>query len=211
MRVMVTSLLLLLSAEAVAAAPPAAFMARWADKEQKLEQLYADYWRTEYAIARGDSKLSSVEIQTRIREEETDPKFLSELKAAKLADPVLRRRRELLLDEAAVTRISSDSVLAKLVEEISRDEAAMRYNVAGKQMTRSELNNLLGHEPNRELRRQAWLAQQQLTLRTGERIRRAMAMRRKLAAKYSKRSFADLMLDHKGIRSRRRMLAWFEE
>src|SRR5207248_7597685 len=101
--------------------------------------------------------------------------------------------------------------LAKLVEEITRDEAAMRYDVGGKQMTRSELNNLLGHEPNRELRRQAWLAQQQLTLRTGERIRRAMAIRRKLAAKYSSRSFADLMLKHKGIQSRRQLLAWFEE
>ena len=211
MRVMVTSLLLLLSAEAVAATPAAAFMARWAAKEQKLEQLYADYWRTEYAIARGDSKLSSVEIQKRIREEETEPEFLVKLKAAKLADPVLRRRRELLLDEAAVTQISSDSVLAKLVEEISRDEAAMRYAIAGKQMTRSELNNLLGHEPNRELRRQAWLAQQQLTLRTGERIRRAMQMRRALAAKYSNRSFPDLMLSHKGIRSRQQLLAWFEE
>src|SRR5205085_23318 len=117
----------------------------------------------------------------------------------------------LLSAEAAVTQISSDSVLAKLVEEISRDEAAMRYAIAGKQMTRSELNNLLGHEPNRELRRQAWLAQQQLTLRTGERIRRAMQMRRALAAKYSNRSFHDLMLSHKGIRSRQQLLAWFEE
>src|SRR5438132_8780848 len=70
MRVMVTSLLLLLSAEAVAAAPPAAFMARWAAKEQKLEALYAQYWRTEYAIAKGNVQLSSVEIQKQIREQE---------------------------------------------------------------------------------------------------------------------------------------------
>src|SRR5437763_9659587 len=142
MRVMVTSLLLLLSAEA-AAAPGASFMARWADKEQKLEALYARYWRTEYAIAKGNAQLSSVEIQKQICEEETEPEFLVKLKAAKLADPVLRRRRELLLDEAAVTQISSDSVLAKLVEEISRDEAAMGYAIAGKQMTRSEENNTL--------------------------------------------------------------------
>src|SRR5438874_4742540 len=211
MRWMLRLVLLLVSTEAVAAGPAASFMAQWAAKEQRLEQLYAQYWRTEYAIAKGNAKLSSVDIQKQIREEETEPKFVAKLKAAKFSDAVLRRRQELFLDEAVVTQISSDGALAKLVEEITRDEAAMRYAVGGKQMTRSELNNLLGHEPNRELRQQAWVAQQQLTLRTGERIRRAMAMRRKLAAKYSKRSFADLMLDHKGIRSRRRMLAWFEE
>ncbi len=87
----------------------------------------------------------------------------------------------------------------------------MRYQVGGKQIARSELNNLLGHESDRELRRQAWMAQQQLTSKTGERIRRAMQLRRALAAKYSKRPFPDLMLAHKGIRSRKQLLAWFEE
>src|SRR5438105_13831088 len=110
MPVMVTALLLLLTAEAVAAPPAACFMARWTAKEQKLEELYAQYWRTEYAIAKGNAQLSSVDVQKQIREEETEPEFLVKLKAAKLADPVLRRRRELLLDEAAVTPISYDSV-----------------------------------------------------------------------------------------------------
>src|SRR5205807_1175129 len=83
-----------------AAGPPAAFMARGAAKEQKLEAMYAQYWRTEYTIAKGNAQLSSVEIQKQIREQETEPEFLVKLKAAGLADPVLRRRRELLLDEA---------------------------------------------------------------------------------------------------------------
>src|SRR5207237_8426423 len=161
MRWMLRLVLLLVSTE-VLAAPAASFMAQWAAKEQRLEQLYAQYWRTEYAIAKGNAKLSSVDIQKQIREEETEPKFVAKLKAAKFSDAVLRRRQELFLDEAVVTQISSDGALAKLVEEITRDEAAMRYDVGGKQMKRSEMNTLLGHEPNRELRRQAWLAQQPL-------------------------------------------------
>ena len=196
---------------AAIAADSASLRADWAAKEAQLERLYARYWRTEYQIARGDSKLSSLEIQKQIREAETEPQFLERLKAAKFRDPVLRRRQELFLDEVVVNRISSDDALTKLVEGITTDEAAMRYSVGGKQMTRSELNNLLGHEQDRELRRQAWMAQQQLTAKTGERIRHAMQMRRALAAKYSDRSFADLMLSHKGIRNREQLLAWFDE
>ncbi len=220
-------LFLILIPAGVAAQP--SLQPRWAEKERELEQLYAQYWRMEYQIARGNSQLSSLEIQKQIREAETEPEFLARLKGARFRDPVIRRRQELFLDEAAVTQISSDPALAKLVEEITRDEGEMRYEIAGlkpdaqpgaalptsgnKPMTRSELNNLLGHEPDRELRRQAWLAQQQLTAKTGERICSAMKMRRRLAAQYSNRSFSfvDLMLGHKGIRSRRQLLAWFEE
>jgi oligoendopeptidase F len=194
-----------------AAGQSASLQDDWTKKEQQLEQLYAQYWRTEYQIARGNSQLSSLEIQRQIREAETEPKFLARLKSARFRDPVLRRRQELFLDEALVTRISSDADLAKLVEGITNDESAMRYSVGGKQMPRSELNNTLDNDPDRELRRQAWMAQQQLTAKTGERIRQAMRMRRALAAKYSDRAFVDLMLNHKGIRSRKQLMAWFEE
>src|SRR5262249_51377159 len=147
-----------------------------------------------------------LEIQKRIREAETEPQFLGRLKAQKFTDLVLERRQELFLDEALVTEISSDADLAKLVEGITDDEAAMRYSVGSRKMTRSELNNTLDHDPDRELRHQAWVAQQQLTAKTGERIRQAMKLRRALAARYSDRPFVDLMLTHKGISSRQQLL-----
>jgi hypothetical protein len=225
MRMHIATLFLILVPAGVAAQP--SLQAKWGEKERELEQLYAQYWRMEYQIARGNSQLSSLEIQKQIREAETEPEFLARLKTAKFRDPVIRRRQELFLDEAVVTQISSDPALAKLVEEITREEGGMRYEIAGltpggqpgaavptsggKPMSRSELNNLLGHEADRELRRQAWMAQQQLTAKTGERIRSAMKMRRMLAAQYSNLPFVDLMLGHKGIRSRRQLLEWFEE
>jgi oligoendopeptidase F len=202
---------LLLIVARVCVAAPASLEQQWAEREHQLEQLYAQYWRTAYQIARGNSKLSTLEIQKKILEAETESKFLAKLKTAKFSDPVFRRRQELFLEEATVTRISSDDELAKLVEEITNDESAMRYEVGGKQIARSELNNLLGHEPNRELRRQAWMAQEQLTARTGERIKQTMQLRRTLAARYPHQPFADLMLKHKGIRSRQQLLTWFDE
>src|SRR5258708_38265998 len=187
MRIGIALLFLILLPAGIAAAP-ASLEAQWAAKEHELETLYAQYWRSEYEIARGNSRLSSLGIQEQIRKAETDSEFLGRLKTAKFRDPVIQRRQQVFLEEAAVTQISSNAELAKLVEEITRQQAAMCYD-AGKQMTRSELNNLLGHEPDRELRRKAWLAQQQLTAKTGEPIRRAMKMRLALAAKYSDRSF----------------------
>jgi oligoendopeptidase F len=210
MRTAIAALLLIFSSPTIAA-PPESLELQWQQKEQQLEQLYAEYWRTDYQIAAGNSQLSSLEVQRHIREAETDPVFLSKLKSTKFKDPILQRRQELFLQEATVTGITSDPGLSKLVEEIQHDEEAMRYDVAGKQIPRSELNNLLGHEPDRALRRQAWLAQEQLTTKTGERVRRAARMRLALAAKHSQQSFVDLMLSHKGISSRQQLMSWFEE
>jgi len=73
-------------------------------KEKQLEDLYADYWRAEYKIALGDEHLSSAPIQDRIRSVVSDDKFLADLKAAHSHDPLLRRRRDLFLEEATFTK-----------------------------------------------------------------------------------------------------------
>ena len=195
---------------AIASAASPSLESRLAAKEQKLAELYSQYWATQYKIDRGDSKLSNLKTQKQIHETETEPQFLFALQAAKFDDPVLRRRQELFLQEAAVTRITANPALARLVEVITRDESSMMYNVGGKKMPRSEINNLLGHEPNRDLRRQAWLAPEQLTARIGTNIRQAMKMRLALA-RGSGESFPDLMLHFKGIRSKQQVFDWFDE
>jgi oligoendopeptidase F len=180
-------------------------------REKQLEQLYAEYWRTEYRIAQGEKNVSSLDVQRRIREVVADDAFLARLKDANFKDPVLQRRRQLFLEEAMATKISSDPELAKLVEEIGADESEMRYRVDEKMLARSELRNLMGHDPDRELRHKAWDAMAQLTAKTGERIRRAMKLRIELARKHTGRPFADFMLERKGIESRARLMQWFEE
>ena len=48
-------------------------------RENRLESLYADYWRTEYKIAMGEQNLSSRPVQEQIRAVVSDDNFLREL------------------------------------------------------------------------------------------------------------------------------------
>src|SRR5262245_23642441 len=92
-------------------------------KEEQLEQLYAEYWRAQYKSDLGDQNASTIPVQKKIREAVTDQGFLKALEAAKFTDPLLQRRQKLFLDEAAHTFIYTDERLAKLVEDMTSDEA----------------------------------------------------------------------------------------
>jgi len=180
-------------------------------KEQQLEQLWAEYWRTQYAIDSGEQKDASVQpVRARINAVLLDDKFLRDLRNANFADPVLKRRRELFISDAVDARINGDADLVKLVESITKDESEMRYEIDSRKLTRAEINNILGHEPNRELREKAWKAQGQITAKTGKRIQQAMKMRLALARKYTAEPFTDFMLKRKGL-ERKELLNWFEE
>jgi oligoendopeptidase F len=178
-------------------------------REAKLEQLYAEYWRAEYKNALGDKNSSSIPVQKQIRELVTDKQFLERLDAARFKDPLLQRRRKLFLDEAAHTFIFTDERLAKLVEDMGNDEAEIKYKVGDKELRRSDLNNLIGKEPDREQRRLAWYSRGQNHAVTGEPIREAMKLRKELGQKYAKRNFVDFMLERKGVPERVRLIDIF--
>jgi oligoendopeptidase F len=180
-------------------------------KEAKLEQLYAEYWRAEYKNASGDKEASSIPVQKQIRELVTDQPFLDRLEAARFKDPLLQRRRKLFLDEAAHTFIYTDERLAKLAEQMGNDEADIKYNVGDRELKRSDLNNLIGKDPDRELRRLAYMARGQNHAVTGERIREAIKLRNELGRKYAKRNYVDFMLDRKGVPERRRLIDIFNQ
>ena len=179
-------------------------------KEKQLEDLYADYWRTEYKIALGDEGLSSRPIQDQIRAVVCDDRFLHDLTATHFHDPLPRRRRDLFLEEATYTRITNDPKLTAIVEEITREENAIRYQVGDKQLTRAELSNLVAHSPDRDLRQQAWKARAQITAANGERIRQAIQLRNQLALRYTDGLFSTFMLHRKGVETEK-LFEWFEE
>ena len=179
-------------------------------KEHRLEQLWAEYWRTQYAIS-GEQKDASVQpVRAKINAVLLDDDFVRELRGEDFVDPILKRRRELFVSNAVDARINGDAGLVKLVESITKDESEMRYDLDGRKLTRAELNNILGHEPNRDLREKAWKAQRQITAKTGDRIREAMKLRLALARKYTTEPFTDFMLKRKGL-ERKELLNWFEE
>jgi hypothetical protein len=57
-------------------------------RENRLESLYADYWRTEYKIAMGEQDLSSRPIQEQIRAVVSDDNFLRQLDHTSFADRI---------------------------------------------------------------------------------------------------------------------------
>ena len=90
---------------------PAVVAAQLDRREKQLENLYADYWRTEYKIAMGEHKLSSRPIQEEIRTVVSDDTFLRDLDRTSFPDALLKARRKLFLNEAVYTRITNDPAL----------------------------------------------------------------------------------------------------
>lgn len=184
--------------------------AKLSDRETQLEDLYADYWRTEYKIALGDEQLSSGPIQDQIRSIVSDDTFLADLKTAHFHDPLLQRRRDLFLEEATYSKISNDPKLTVLVESITREENNIRYEVNEKKLTRAELSNLIANSSDRNLREQAWKARTQITAQNGDRIRQAIQLRSDLALRYTHTTFSIFMLRRKGVETQE-LFSWFEQ
>src|SRR4029077_15060871 len=120
-------------------------------RENRLESLYADYWRTEYKIAMGEQNLSSRPVQRQIRAVVSDDGFLRELDRTNFSDRILKTRRKLFLNEAVYTKITNNPALTTVVEQITRQENAIRYKVGDRQLTRAELSALVAHNPDRKL------------------------------------------------------------
>lgn len=200
--------LLLLSANV--AEKPTVVAARLDGREKQLENLYADYWRTEYKIAMGEPNLSSRPLQEQIRAVVSDERFLSDLDHTTFSDPLLKTRRKLFLNEAVYTRITNDPDLTAVVEQITRQENATRYTVGDRRLTRAEVTDLLAHNPDRKERELAWMATSQIAAANGERIRNAIKLRNQLAGKYSAELFSTFMLHRKGLEVQS-LLGWFEQ
>jgi hypothetical protein len=189
---------------------PAVVAAQLGDREKQLENLYAEYWRTEYKIAMGEHELSSRPIQEEIRTVVCDDTFLRELDRTRFSEALQKTRRKLFLNEAVYTRITNDPALTAVVEQVTQHENAIRYNVGDRQLTRAELTDLLAHNPDRKLREQAWRATSQIATANSERIQTAIKLRNQLARKYSSELFSTFMLRRKGMEVQT-LFEWFED
>ena len=215
MRTTLLAILLLALAAVGSGRPPGVASAKSVEavldaKEQELERLYATYWQIQYQLEEGDTRVSDKDVNHQIRDVLNDPEFLRSLKTANLDDPILQRRRQLFLEVATDSQISTDADLVTQVESIRKDGSSIRYKIGAKQLNRPELDNVLGHEDNRELRRQAWYAQADLTNLTGDRIREVMKLRNQLGRRYANENFSNFMLRRRAT-NRRDLLLWFDQ
>src|SRR5882762_198219 len=207
---MVTRLLIsLVLLTATVAENPGVVAGELDHREKQLENLYADYWRTEYKIAMGEHQLSSRPIQEEIRTVVSDDTFLRELEHTSFSDPLLKARRKLFLNEALYTKITNDPALTAVVEQITQQENTIRYKVGDRQLTRAELTDLVAHSPDRRLRQQAWEARTQVTSVNGEHLREAFKLRNALALQHTDELFSTFMLRRKGVETQR-LFEWFD-
>ena len=139
-----------------------------------------------------------------------DDGFLRELDRTNFSDRILKTRRKLFLNEAVYTKITNDPALTTVVEQITRQENAIRYKVGDRQLTRAELSDLVAHNPDRKLREEAWRATSQITNANGERIQNAIKLRNQLAGRYSSELFSTFMLHRKGVEVQK-LFEWFEQ
>lgn len=179
-------------------------------KENELERLYANYWQTQYRLEQGDTGVSDEDIESKIRGVINDSAFLAKLKATHWDDRVLQRRRQLFLEVATDSRISTDPELASLVEAIRKDGSAIRYRLNGRSLDRAELDNVLEQQPDRQVRRDAWYAEAELTRLTGARIRQAIKLRNTLGLRYAEENFTDFMLNRRAT-DRKSLARWYEQ
>ena len=202
-------LLLLMTVSSTAAQSTQPAAAQLDAKEKQLEDLYADYWRSEYKKALGDQQASSAHVEEQIRGVFKDDAFFTSLKAAHFSDSLLNRRRELFLDEAVFTKITTDAKLLALQESITREEGNFRYRVADRQLTRAELSNMVAGNPDRRVREQAWKARAQIAPINSERIRQTITLRNELALRHSDTIFSVFMLRRKGADTQQ-IFTWFD-
>jgi oligoendopeptidase F len=179
-------------------------------KEHELEELYATYWQIQYQLEQGNTSVSDKDVNRKIRDVFDDPAFLQTLRTAHVDDPVLKRRQQVFLEVATDSQISTDADLVTRVESIRKDGSTIRYKIGGRLLDRPELDNALSHEANRDLRRQAWYAQADLTKLTGDRMREVMKLRNQLGLRYANENFSDFMLQRRAS-NRKDLLSWFEQ
>ena len=96
------------------------------------------------------------------------------------------------------------------MEQITKQENAIRYRVGDQYLTRAEVTDLLAHNPDRNLREQAWRATSQLAAANGKRIQDAIKLRNQLAGKYSSELFSSFVLQRKGLEVQQ-LFEWFEQ
>jgi hypothetical protein len=144
-------LMLLVLLSSTVAENPAVVADQLDGREKQLENLYADYWRTEYQIAMGEHSLSSRPIQEEIRTVVTDDAFLRGLERTSFSDPLLQARRKLFLNEAVYTRITNDPALTAVVEQIHSQENHP-YKLAT-DVTRAELTDVLAQSDGNSVSR----------------------------------------------------------
>ena len=152
-----------------------------------------EYW-TFYT--RGDP--GKTELYEKIQSELlSDPKTFDRLKAwrGKVADPILARRVDLLYRTFALAQVTAQEKIYEPQNALQKIQINFRSTYQGKTATQNQLTNVLRFEKNRDLRKEAWLARNQVGKEMAPGLTALIHARNDEARKLGYNSFYAMSLD----------------
>jgi peptidyl-dipeptidase A len=126
-----------------------------------------------------------------------DPKTFAKLKAweGKVADPLLARRVDLLYRVLAMAQVTSQEKIYTLQNSLQKVQINFRSTYQGKPATQNELTNILRYGKDRNQRKEAWIARNQVGKEMAPDLTRLIRLRNEEARKLGYSSFYSMSLE----------------
>jgi peptidyl-dipeptidase A len=151
-----------------------------------------EYWNF---YTHGDP--GKTELYERVQSEIlSDPKTFARLKAwnGKIQDPLLARRVDLLYRTFAMAQVTSQEKIYTLQNSLQKTQINFRSTYQGKPATQNQLVNVLRYEKDRGLRKEAWLARNQVGKEMAPDLTRLIRLRNEEARNLGYESFYSMAL-----------------
>jgi peptidyl-dipeptidase A len=151
-----------------------------------------EYWNF---YTRGEPGKTEVyeKIQSEIL---SDPKTFARLKAwnGKIQDPLLARRVDILYRTFAMAQVTSQEKIYTLQNSLQKTQINFRSTYQGKPATQNQLTNVMRYEKDRALRKEAWLARNQVGKEMAPDLTRLIRARNEEARRLGYESFYSMAL-----------------
>ena len=152
-----------------------------------------EYWKF---YTRGDPGRTDTyeKIQSEIL---SDPRTFARLKAwrGNITDPVLARRVDLLYRTFAMAQVTSQEKIYTLQNSLQKVQINFRSTYQGKITTQNELTNILRYGKDRQSRKEAWLARNQVGKEMAPDLTRLIRLRNEEARRLGYSSFYSMSLE----------------
>jgi peptidyl-dipeptidase A len=144
-------------------------------------EFHEAYWSSQVsATAENERRRADLELQ--LRDLKGDPEALKAVEHAlgeELHDPILRRQLEVLRLSLTANQMDAQkrSQIVEISSSVESDFATHRSTVDGKSLTENEIEDLLKHSEDQELRRRAWEASKEIGAVVAGRVRELARLR----------------------------------
>jgi hypothetical protein len=182
----------------------------WERRLEEADGAYADtQWRSHLGYANGNELGRMEAARADVLLDERTRGILRRWEG-KVRDPLLARRVALLLQRSRHAEIESQRQIYGLRNRIDRTIISFHPRILGRSCSRVERSEILRRHPDRDRRREAWMAMAPLAAEIEDGVRQLMHRRQHLARKQGYDGFVAWALDRIGL-SREGVEALFEE